>query len=316
MYKYLFKILVALFSVGMIATVLAQDHVGEPVPLSDSDCGRIKPEARSYYKKALEYLDRISLEGALEELRKAAELDPDHPNLQFFLAALARQLGKLATTPDPTPGPPPDPMYYNAPPPPYFFEFPDPLKYYTIAENALLNIQKIENLTKDQRERLETGLEQIHEEKAGISQRDAQRKKVGYKKTMGYLSSIGWVGVPSAEEGAASSLTGIGLQPPLSSTTTAGVTVPSKPSPINPELVTSAPAKAPAEATPASPFISSGTAVSPAVTPSATPSAILPLTPGAEPSPAPPNVGMPPVSTATPAAPSAPPPAAGVNPFI
>jgi len=300
----------------MIATVLAQDHIGEPVPLSDSDCERIKPEARSYYKKALDYLDRIYLEGALEELRKAAELDPNHPNLQFFLAALARQLGQLATTPDPTPGPPPDPMYYNAPPPPYFFEFPDPLKYYTIAENALLNVQKIENLTKDQRVRLETGLEQIHEEKAYISQRDAQRKIVGYKKTMGYLSSIGWVGVPSAEEGTASSLTGIGLQPPLSSTTTAGVTVPSKPSPINPELVTSAPAKAPAEATPASPFISSGTAVSPAVTPAATPSAILPLTPGAEPSPAPPKVEMPPEPAATPAAPSAPTPAAGVNPFI
>jgi hypothetical protein len=316
MYKYLFKILVALFSVGMIATVLAQDHIGEPVPLSDSDCGRIKPEARSYYNKALDYLDRIYLEGALEELRKAAELDPNHPNLQFFLAALARQLGQLATTPDPTPGPPPDPMYFNAPPPPYFFEFPDPLKYYTIAENALLNIQKIENLTKDQRVRLETGIKQIHEEKAYISQRDAQRKIVGYKKTMGYLSSIGWVGVPSAEEGAASSLTGIGLQPPLSSTTTAGVTVPSKPSPINPELVTSAPAKAPAEATPASPFISSGTAVSPVVTPAATPSAILPLTPGAEPSPAPPKVEMPPEPAATPAAPSAPTPAAGVNPFL
>ena len=313
MYKYLFKILVALFSVGMIATVLAQDHIGDPVPLCDSDCGKIKPEARSHYKKALDYLDRIYLEGALEELRKAAELDPNHPNLQFFLAALARQLGQLATTPDPTPGPPPDPMYYNAPPPTYFFEFPDPLKYYTIAENALLNVQKIENLTKDQRVRLETGLKQIHEEKAGISQRDAQRKKVGYEKTMGYLSSIGWVGVPSAEEGAASSLTGIGLQPPVSSTTTAGVTVPSKPSPINPELVTSAPAKAPAEATPASPFISSGTAVSPAVTPSATPSAPSPFAIGAEP---PPKVETPPVPTATPAAPSAPIPAAGVNPFI
>jgi hypothetical protein len=314
MHKYLCKILVALFSLGMIATVLAQDHIGEPVPLCDSDCGNIKPEARSHYKKALEYLDRIYLEGALEEVRKAAELDPNHPNLQFFLAALARHLGELATTPDPTPGPPPDPMYYNAPPPPYFFEFPDPLKYYTIAENALLNVQKIENLTKDQRVRLETGIKQIQEEKADISQRDARRKIVGYKKTMGYLSSIGWMGVPSAEEGAASSLTGIGLQPPVSSATTAGVTVPSKPSPISPELVISAPAMAPAEATPASPFITPGTAVSPAASPAATPSAPSPFAiGGAEPLP---KVETPPVPAAAPAAPSAPTPAAGVNPFI
>jgi len=313
MNKYLCKILVALFSVGMIVTILAQDHVGEPVPLSDSDCRKMKPEAMNHYKKALEYLDHIYLEGALEEVRKAAELDPDQPNLQFFLAALARHLGQLATTPDPTPGPPPDPMYYNAPPPPYFFVFPDPLKYYTIAENALLNVQKSENLTRDQRIRLDAGIKQIQGEKAELSQRDTQRKVVGYKKTMEYLSSIGWVEAPPAEEGAAPSVTGTGLQPPGASATTAAVTSPSQPAPINPGLVTSAPAKAPAEATPASPFVSPGTAVLPAATPATTPSAPSPFATGAEPLP---KAETTPVPAATPAAPSAPAPAAGVNPFI
>jgi len=176
--------LMALFSINLFYT-------GAQVPLCPFDCTQMKPEAREHYEKALEYIDRIYLEGAMEEIRIACEKNPEHVNLHFFLADLARQLGRLYTTPNPIPNPPPDPMSFNAPPPPYFYEFQDPLKYYTIAESALLHIQKFETLTKEQETRLSSMLPNVQKEKGELAQRDKIRKEVGLKIIKDFLQETG-----------------------------------------------------------------------------------------------------------------------------
>ena len=176
------KGLVRIVVIVSLVIALVPFCIGQ-VPLCKEDCERLKPEARQHYNKAIDYMDHIYYEGALDEVRKAAELDPDNINLQFFLASLAQRLGKMKTSPEPSR------IYYNTEPISYPLD--DPQKYYTIAENTLLLIQKSEKLNKDQKARLESTLASLQKEKASIIPRDNRRKEVGYTIIMKYLKEIG-----------------------------------------------------------------------------------------------------------------------------
>lgn len=300
-------------------------YAGAQVPLCPFDCTQMKPEAREHYEKALKHIDHVYLEGAMEEIRLACEKDPDHINLHFFLADISRQLGRLTTTPNPIPNPPPDPMSFNAPPPSYFYEFSDPLKYYTIAESALLHIQKFENLTKEQKIRLDSMLPNVQKEKGELAQRDKIRKEVGLKIIKEFLMEIGqWeetltpsgTPAPSVAPAIAAPAISIGGSPFVSGASSAFAAPPSESSAAEGASPftssTGAPAAPAATAVPAAP--SEG--VSPFAAEPAASEAPLPSSGEAVPAPAPPAAAP---SAAEPAAqPAAPAPAPesdNINPF-
>jgi hypothetical protein len=138
------------------------------IPLCPSDCEKLKPEAKEHYKKALDHIDRVYWKGALEELREAAKVDPDHVNLHFLLSRIARQRARIDNSLE------------------------ESQKYYSIAENALLSFEGRENLTRDQQAYLENALVEVKKEKASLDQRERQRMEIGYKIIMEYMNQIGW----------------------------------------------------------------------------------------------------------------------------
>ena len=151
----------SLFLMGILFQIQAQ------VPLCPGDCDKMKPEALAYYEQALMEFDRVNPKGALEQLRLAAAADPDHINLHFFLARLARKRGKIETNLE------------------------EAQKYYTIAENTLLHIQEKENLTRDQQPYLQNALEMVQKEKAALIQRNKRRMSVGYSIILDHMKEIG-----------------------------------------------------------------------------------------------------------------------------
>ncbi len=135
--------------------------------LPASDVAKLKPEAKEHYLKAVEYTDHVYMEGALDELRKAASAEPDNVNLQFLIVGLARKRGKMETAIEKS------------------------QKYYAIAESALLSIQKQQNLNKNQRAYLENALKTIKQERATLGQRNQRRLEVGYKIIKEFLKEVG-----------------------------------------------------------------------------------------------------------------------------
>ena len=154
-------IVISLFVAMMVTLVQGQQL------LSASDVAKLKLEAKEHYLKAVDYMDHVYMDGAIEELRKAASADPDNVNLQFLIASLARKRGKMETIIEKS------------------------QKYYAIAENALLAIQKQEKLTRDQRAYLESALKAVKKEKATLAQRNQRRLEVGYKIIGEFLKEIG-----------------------------------------------------------------------------------------------------------------------------
>jgi len=163
------------------------------VPLCPGDCDKLTPEARKHYNQALEHIDRVYWKGALEEMRAAAKADPDHVNLHFLLARIARKRGKVTSNLE------------------------ESQKYYTIAENALLVIQKKENLNKEQLMYLESALEQTKREKASLVQRQKRRLDVGYKIIMDYMKNIGRIQEEKKEEESVAALPEAAAAAPSSS---------------------------------------------------------------------------------------------------
>lgn len=164
-----------IFYAGSLIFVLMMSTAFPQVPLCPNDCEKLKPEAREHYNKAMEHLDRVYIQGTLEELREAAKLDPDHVNLHFLLARVARQRGKTENSLEAS------------------------QKCYTIAENALLGIQKKEDLSKDQQQYLEASLDQVKKEKATLMQRNQRRMEVGYQIIMDYMKDVGRLLPPTQE---------------------------------------------------------------------------------------------------------------------
>ena len=146
------------------------------IPLCPSDCDKLTPEAKKHYKKAMEHIDRVYWKGALGELREAVKADPDHVNLHFLLARIARKRARIDTSLE------------------------ESQKYYSIAENALLALEGRENLSRDQQSYLENSMEVVKKEKASLEQREKQRMEVGYKIIMDYMKQIGWFGEQKPEE--------------------------------------------------------------------------------------------------------------------
>ncbi len=252
---------IILFANVLIVSAVLVAAAHGAVPLCPNDCGIMKPEAKKYYDLAMDQMDRINYNGAIEELRKAAEQDPDHVNLHFFLAALAQDRGQMTTSLEAA------------------------QKYYTIAENALLHLSSFENLTQVQANRLATVLEVVQREKGALTARNSRRLDVGYNLIMNYMFEIGRPMEPKEEEKSpvAEGAAMASIQPSapatsslfssiISSFSSPGAGTP-PPSTGGSPFDTGAPvaAPSPSESAP-SPFSTSGETAAPAPAPAAAPS--------------------------------------------
>lgn len=202
------------------------------IPLCPADCDKLKPEAKEHYQKALENIDRVYWKGALEELREAAKADPDHVNLHFLLSRVARQRARIDTSLE------------------------ESQKYYSIAENTLLQFEGRENLTRDQRAYLDNALIAVKKEKASLEQRERQRTEIGQKIIMEYLNQIGWFNENKPEE-APKTAAGQAASPGTSFSTPGGLPgapVSSSPFGVSPNLSTPGTAPFSPESSGSSPF--------------------------------------------------------------
>lgn len=147
-----------------------------PAPLCREDCGELNSNAMEHYNLALNYIDRVYYKGAIDELEKAAELDPDHVNLHFFLARLARYKGEMA------------------------HQLNEARRYYTIAENALNHISNIDNLNATEANHLESAMEIIKKEMATLETTYNRRNKIGVTIISEYLEEVGKFETPEEEE--------------------------------------------------------------------------------------------------------------------
>ncbi|MBN1903261.1 nucleoporin [Candidatus Sumerlaeota bacterium] len=220
------------FPVFIILILCVSIYCHSQKPLCPSDCENLKPEAREHYDKALEHIDRVYWKGALEELREAAKADPDHVNLHFFLARVARQRARIETSLE------------------------ESQKYYTIAENALLSFQNREDLTRDQQAYLENSMGDINKEKSSLEMRERKRTETGNKIIMEYLNQIGWFAgtTPAATDASAAGSQAVAPGASFATPGAFGSSAGSSPFGVSPNLSGSANATSPFGATGASPF--------------------------------------------------------------
>jgi hypothetical protein len=261
-----------LISVFVFLVVLISMYGFSQIPLCPLDCEKLKPEAKEHYQKALDYIDRVYWKGALEELREAAKADPDHVNLHFLLSRVARQRARIDTSLE------------------------ESQKYYSIAENALLQFEGRENLTRDQQAYLENALDEVKKEKASLEQRERQRMEIGQKIIMDYLNQIGWFKETKPEEAAKASAAAQAAAPGTSFSTPGGfpgAPVSSSPFGVSPNLSTPGTATFSASPGSSSPFDTNA-----------------PQAPTTSPS-----SGSSPFDVTSPQAPTSPSPSSGSSPF-
>ncbi len=137
------------------------------VVLSEESASALNADARPYYADAVEQLDHVNYEEAVQLLSEAAERAPSHVDLQFLTATRARSLAGT---------------YYSA------SSYGDPLgmtwtspdwrtsePYVEIAESALNRLQTITDLDTEERRRLENELEALQALAPTLGERDAAR---------------------------------------------------------------------------------------------------------------------------------------------
>lgn len=111
-------------------------------------------DALSYYNRALERADRIDYQGAVEDLARAAELAPNHIELQFLLEKWSRYMAEIT---------------YGE----------DSLKNFDYAETALRRLLANSTLGPEERTRALRESQKISEGKNSLRARDEQRLKDG-----------------------------------------------------------------------------------------------------------------------------------------
>ncbi|MCB2155832.1 hypothetical protein KQI84_13190 [bacterium] len=113
----------------------------------------------TYYNRAMERADRIDYQGAVDDMAHAAELAPNHIELQFLLEKWSRYMAEIT---------------YGE----------DSLKNYDYAETALRRLLANSSLGPEERARALRESQKVSESKNSLRARDEQRLKDGLSLVM------------------------------------------------------------------------------------------------------------------------------------
>jgi len=91
------RVIIIIFTIFLILhiTTYSQDiyNLVEYLKIPDSELSKIKEEALNLFKSAKDKVDKAYLDGAINDLQKATEIQPDFFIAQQFLASLATMKG-------------------------------------------------------------------------------------------------------------------------------------------------------------------------------------------------------------------------------
>lgn len=141
-------------SISMMSFGLSTDK--DSYELSEKYLKKLKPEAVEYYNKAIEALDHINYDFALEYFEKAALINPENIELQFTYAKLATRRARIKIGEE-------------------------SIKLYNKSISAFDEIIKNPRATTNQLERAKNQKELIDKELQEVAVRDERRKTVGLK---------------------------------------------------------------------------------------------------------------------------------------
>ena len=154
----------------LVANAPAQS--GWRVMLSNDQAATLSPEALRLYNEAVEQVDRINYDEAVQLLARAAEIDSKNVPLQFLVASRARQRADVYYSEAAYTIPPAN-MDYTSPP----WRTSEP--YLSLAETALNRIATNPEAGNEDRERLKDGQVLVEARRAALSDRDKARYKSG-----------------------------------------------------------------------------------------------------------------------------------------
>lgn len=167
--------IIALANMGQFATAAEYQPL-----LSPSIEAKLNAEARILYNDAALLYDRANEDAAVEQLARAAALQPTLPELQFTVAKRAMSLaqtyysaraweeGAAALVPAPQ-----EAIAYTSPP----WRTSEP--FLTIAEDALGRLSKIEELSDEEKRTLSKQSARLEQVRSTLADRDAKRMKTG-----------------------------------------------------------------------------------------------------------------------------------------